>query len=58
MIHDCGSFRWYLLKPMLLYDENRRRDNEGLVPLGRACMQQWYYAFEEEDIIIYHKYCN
>jgi|BioPla2DNA2_1021312.scaffolds.fasta_scaffold02521_9 hypothetical protein len=54
MIHDCGSFigeYLYTKNPCCYMMKTEEETMKGLVPLGRACMQQYYYAFEEEDII-------
>lgn len=54
MIHDCGSFigeYLYTEKPCCYMLKSEEQTKEGLVPLGQMCMENYYKAFEEKDII-------
>jgi len=54
MIHDCGSFigeYLYTEKPCCYMLKSEEETYKGLVPLGQQCMDQYYHAFKEEDII-------
>ena len=54
MIHDCGSFigeYLYTEKPCCYMMKSKEETYKGLVPLGQQCMNQYYHAFEEKDII-------
>ena len=54
MIHDCGSFigeYLYTEKPCCYMMKSKEATYNGLVPFGQRCMDQYYYAFEEKDII-------
>lgn len=54
MIHDCGSFigeYLYTEKPCCYMLKSVEQTKEGLVPLGQKCMENYYHAFKEEDII-------
>ena len=54
MIHDCGSFigeYLYTEKPCCYMLKSEEQTREGLVPLGQKCMENYYKAFAEEDII-------
>ena len=54
MIHDCGSFIGEYLfteKPCCYMLKTPEQAVNGLVPLGQKCMEQYYHAFSEKDII-------
>lgn len=54
MIHDCGSFigeYLYTEKPCCYMLKTEEQAVDGLVPLGQKCMENYYKAFSEEDII-------
>lgn len=54
MIHDCGSFigeYLYTEKPCCYMLKSEEQTKDGLVPLGQKCMENYYKAFTEEDII-------
>ena len=54
MIHDCGSFigeYLYTEKPCCYMLKSEEQTREGLVPLGQKCMENYYKAFAEADII-------
>lgn len=54
MIHDCGSFigeYLYTEKPCCYMLKSEEQTRDGLVPLGQKCMENYYKAFAEEDII-------
>ncbi len=54
MIHDCGSFigeYLYTKKPCCYMLKSEEAVKETLVPLGQACMSNYYHAFCKEDII-------
>ena len=54
MIHDCGSFigeYLYTEKPCCYMMKSKEATYNGLVPFGQQCMDQYYHAFEEKDII-------
>lgn len=56
MIHDCGSFigeYLYTEKPCCYMLKSEEQTREGLVPLGQKCMENYYKAFEEKDIIAF-----
>ncbi len=54
MIHDCGSFiaeYLYTEKPCCYMLKTPEQATEGLLPMGQKCMENYYKAFSEEDII-------
>lgn len=54
MIHDCGSFiaeYLYTAKPCMYMMKDEKATYDGLVPFGRKCMDRYYRAFCEEDIM-------
>ena len=54
MIHDCGSFIGEYLhteKPCCYMLKNLEQVQDGLLPLGQACMENYYKALSENDII-------
>lgn len=54
MIHDCGSFigeYLYTEKPCCYMIKSKEETYNGLVPLGKMCMDQHYHAEKEQDII-------
>lgn len=54
MIHDCGSFigeYLYTEKPCCYMLKNQEQILDGLVPLGKMCLEHYYKAFSEKDII-------
>lgn len=54
MIHDCGSFigeYLYTEKPCCYMMKSKEETYNGLIPFGQKCMDQYYHAFSEEDII-------
>lgn len=54
MIHDCGSFigeYLYTEKPCCYMMKSEKDTYDGLLPLGQKCMDQYYHAFTEEDIV-------
>lgn len=58
MIHDCGSFigeYLYTGKPCCYMMKSMQETMSNLVPLGQECMQQYYHAFNREDIINFIK---
>lgn len=58
MIHDCASFiAEYLFtkKPCCYMMKTKEKTYEGLIPFGKSCMNQYYQAFNEEDIINFIK---
>lgn len=53
MIHDCGSFigeYLFTAKPCCYMVTSLEKTYEGLVPLGKQCMDQYYHAFSKKDI--------
>lgn len=54
MIHDCASFiaeYLYTENPCCYMLKDRKEKFTGLIPLGKECIKQHYFAYEEEDII-------
>ncbi len=54
MIHDCGSFiaeYLYTKKPCCYMTQSLEITMEGLLPLGKKCMDNYYHALNENDII-------
>jgi hypothetical protein len=54
MIHDCGSFigeYLYTKNPCCYMIKPGEDVNKSLVPLGQRCMDNYYHAYTEEDII-------
>ncbi|MCR4662177.1 MAG: hypothetical protein K5765_09315 [Clostridia bacterium] len=54
MIHDCGSFiaeYLYTGNPCCYMMKSKEETYEGLIPFGKKCMDQYYYAFNQKDII-------
>lgn len=54
MIHDCGSFigeYLYTEKPCCYMMRSLDQTMDGLLPLGQKCMDNYYHAFSEKDII-------
>ncbi|MBR3178465.1 MAG: GNAT family N-acetyltransferase [Clostridia bacterium] len=54
MIHDCGSFigeYLYTEKPCCYMMQSEEKTRETLLPTGIACMDQYYHAFNEQDIM-------
>ena len=53
MIHDCGSFIGEYLfteKPCCYLLKSEEQVSETLLPLGQACMEQYYHASRAEEI--------
>lgn len=53
MIHDCGSFigeYLYTGKPCCYMMKSEEETARNLLPLGQACMENYYHAFSENDI--------
>lgn len=58
MIHDCGSFigeYLYTEKPCCYMMKSLQETMDNLIPLGQVCMQHYYHAFKEDDIINFIK---
>lgn len=54
MIHDCGSFiaeYLYTEKPCCYMMRSLEQTRATLLPLGVACMDQYYHATQAQDII-------
>jgi len=54
MIHDCGSFTGeylYTEKPCCYMLKSEEEIEEMFLPLGKACLGNYYKAFSHEDII-------
>ena len=54
MIHDCGSFigeYLYTKKPCCYMIRDKEETYNTLLPFGKKCMDQYYLAKEENDII-------
>lgn len=54
IIHDCGSFigeYLFVEKPCCYMMKSLEDTMDGLVPLGKECMDCYYHAFTEDDII-------
>ena len=58
MIHDCASFiAEYLFtkKPCCYMMKTESKTLHGLTPFGKKCMQEYYHALSQEDIIAFIK---
>lgn len=56
MIHDCASFIGEYLfteKPCCYMLKNKEEINEVLLPMGMKCMENYYKAYCEEDIVAF-----
>lgn len=54
MIHDCGSFigeYLYTEKPCCYMLKSEKQTQDGLLPLGQACIDNYYKAFSQDDIL-------
>lgn len=54
MIHDCSSFIGEYLfteKPCCYMLKSKQQIKDVFIPMGEMCMEQYYKAFSEEDII-------
>ena len=54
MIHDCGSFiaeYLYTKKPCCYMMKSKDETYSSLVPFGQECMDNYYHAYTEEDIL-------
>ncbi len=54
MIHDCGSFiAEYLFtkKPCCYMMKSKEETYNSLIPFGQKCMDNYYHAYEEKDIL-------
>lgn len=54
MIHDCGSFigeYLYTEKPCCYMMQSEEKTRATLLPTGISCIEQYYHAFNESDII-------
>lgn len=54
MIHDCGSFigeYLYTEKPCCYMMKSLDDTMNNLIPLGQKCMEQYYHAFNRDDIL-------
>lgn len=58
MIHDCGSFigeYLYTMKPCMYMMKDREETYRSLLPFGKECMDNYYHAYCENDIIEFIK---
>lgn len=54
MIHDCASFiaeYLYTEKPCCYMMKSKTKTIDELIPFGQKCMENYYYALTEKDII-------